>query len=105
MGGTTDNEGRVEVYHNGEWGTVCDDGWDINDAAVVCRQLGYDSALAAHVMATYGAGTGPIHYDNVDCTGAEARLESCSHSGIGVHDCTHDEDAGVACFGKSLHVS
>ena len=97
VGGATDNEGRVEVFHNREWGTVCDDGWDINDANVVCHQLGYSRATSAPVQAFFGAGSGPIHYDNVACTGSEARLANCSRPGSGVHNCVHSEDAGVVC--------
>ena len=97
MGGSTDSEGRVEVYHNGAWGTVCDDGWDIADANVVCRQLGYTGATSARSFAYFGRGSGPIHYDDVACTGSETRLADCSHSGIGSHNCHHSEDAGVVC--------
>ena len=97
VGGSTDNEGRVEVYHNGEWGTVCDDLWDITDANVVCRQLNYSGATSAPGQAFFGAGSGLIHYDNVACTGSEARLADCSHPGIGVENCAHSEDAGVVC--------
>ena len=97
VGGATDNQGRVEVYHNGEWGTVCDDGWSITDANVVCRQLGYIRATSAPGQAFFGQGSGPIHYDDIACTGSEARLADCPHPGIGIENCAHSEDAGVVC--------
>ena len=97
VGGTSDSEGRVEVYHNGAWGTVCDDNWDINDANVVCQQLGYSGATSALGDASFGEGNDPIHYDDVACTGTEARLADCDHNGIGIHNCYHSEDAGVVC--------
>ena len=97
VGGSAANEGRVEVYHRGTWGTVCDDLWSFNDATVVCRQLGYSGAIAARGSAYFGRGTGRIYYDDVRCTGRETRLADCSHRGIGVHNCGHSEDAGVVC--------
>ena len=87
----------MEVYHNGTWGTVCDDGWDITDANVVCRQLGTSGATSAPGQAYFDEGSGPIHYDDVVCNGTEASLFKCSHPGIGVEDCSHGEDAGVVC--------
>ena len=97
VGGDSVSRGRVEVYHSGEWGTVCDDDWDLTDAHVVCRQLGYSGAISAYRHAFFGRGRGPIHYDNVACNGSETCLADCSHLGIGVEDCDHNEDAGVAC--------
>ena len=97
MGGASDSEGRVEVYHNNTWGTVCDDSWDITDANVVCQQLNYSRAISALGDAYFGEGSGPIHYDEVTCNGTETRLADCSHSGIGIHNCGHGEDAGVRC--------
>ncbi|NXH17276.1 DMBT1 protein, partial [Bucco capensis] len=91
--------GRVEVFHNGSWATVCDDGWNMRDATVVCRQLGCGDAVSAKIDAFYGEGTGDILLDNVVCTGDESSLEQCSHRGIGTHDCYHKEDAGVICRG------
>ena len=91
------HSGRVEVFTNGQWGTVCDDSWSSIDARVVCRQLGYTSGTA-HGRAVYGRGTGPIWLDNVNCRGYESSLLNCAHGGIGRHDCSHGEDASVACY-------
>ena len=53
-------EGRVEVYHSGAWGTICHTHWTIDDASVVCRELGYARAVAAPGYAAFGRGTGPV---------------------------------------------
>ena len=104
VGGSGPHEGRVEVYHNGVWGTVCDYNWDLQDAMVVCRQLGYGTAMSAPGRAAFGRGSGPIWYDGVHCSGHEASLTQCGHRGLGVHNCGHSEDAGVICTGKYLPV-
>ena len=87
----------MEVNYNGTWGTVCDDDWDINDARVICRQLGFRDALNAYRRAPYGRGTGPILLDDVICLGNESSIFSCKHDGIENHNCDHSEDAGVRC--------
>ena len=98
--GSSYNEGRVEVYYNGEWGTVCDDGWDDIDAGVVCRQLGFGSLGTAIGLADFGQGSGSIWLDGVSCSGDELTLANCGHLGVNVtRSCAHSEDAGVRCFG------
>uniref|UniRef100_A0A8C6TUH9 SRCR domain-containing protein n=1 Tax=Neogobius melanostomus TaxID=47308 RepID=A0A8C6TUH9_9GOBI len=97
--------GRVEVFHSGQWGTVCDDSWDTKDAEVVCRQVGCGRAVSAPQSAHFGQGSGQIWLDNVNCSGSETYLIGCAHNGLGTHNCGHAEDAGVVCEENSVRLS
>ena len=94
----------MEVYYRGEWGTVCDDSWDINDAKVVCRQLGYKYAIGALQGRFVQDGTGRIWLDDVECNGHEQNLSDCRHGGWGRHNCRHYEDAGVECSSTGIAI-
>ena len=98
--GGTELEGRVEIHHNNEWGTVCDDRFVSDDAEVVCRQLGYTGG-EVHTRAAFGEGTGTIWMDDVQCAGSESRLADCPFGGWGLHNCRHSEDVGVSCGAAS----
>ena len=99
--GTVPSEGRVEMYYDGSWGTVCDDYWVGRNSTVVCRQLGYDGAASYPLdRAHFGPGTGPIWLDDVVCSGDEATLLDCPRRNLGEvgrHNCSHAEDIGVTC--------
>ena len=100
VGGRGPYEGRVEVNY-GQWGTVCQDRFDINDANVVCRELGYPRAIQYYRRAHYGQGNGIIWLDDLSCTGTETSLYNCSHNGVNIHNCRHTQDVGVVCQGKA----
>ena len=82
------------MYYNGQWGRVCADGWNLNNAEIVCRQLGFGPAIAA---AFYEQGSGQVWLDDVNCDGTELAIENCSHNGWGINNCDSEEDAVVEC--------
>ena len=89
----------MEVFHNGEWGTVCHDDFDKTEADVICRMIGFPGAVSAEVEGTFGAGNEnqKILLDDLWCSGYETSIASCSFRRWGSSDCYHDEDAGVVC--------
>ena len=89
-------QGRVEIYHNGVWGTVCDDFFGREEAEVICRQMGASRGFAL-TDCQYGEGTGQILLDDLMCIGSETRLDECEHRGWGTNNCGHQEDASVNC--------
>ncbi|XP_050957119.1 scavenger receptor cysteine-rich type 1 protein M130-like, partial [Labeo rohita] len=96
-GGEGRCSGRLEVYHNAVWGSVCDDQWDISDAQVVCRQLGCGAALRADGNSVFGAGEGVVWMNKVECNGNEIHLWDCPLSLNNHTDCSNKERAGLTC--------
>ncbi len=105
-GGAGENEGRVEVFHAGQWGTVCDDYWDNKDADVACRMAGYDAGSVEDAgqfrRAHFGEGSlSKIWLDNLQCTGDEESLFECRRArslAVGEHNCKPRENVGVRCL-------
>ncbi|XP_003963269.1 uncharacterized protein [Takifugu rubripes] len=91
--------GRVEVVHHDQWGTVCDHGWDLREADVVCLELGCGLAESALRGAVFGPGGGEIWLRHVQCTGHESSLSRCAVVLYSNAYCTHENDAGVKCSG------
>lgn len=92
--------GRVEVLYDRQWGKICSSGWDIEDARVACRQLGYVDAVAALRGSQVPTGYGTIWLNNITCTGQEKNISSCFHGGWGNHYCRGYSDVGVECSNK-----
>ena len=95
--GPTENEGRVEVYHNGKWGRVCGDGWDMNNAVIVCKELGFGQASSIQLSTEQYSGQ--IWLNNLNCDGTELIIAQCSHEGWDNDACIFNY-VGVTCAGK-----
>ena len=96
--GHNSKSGRVEMYINGQWGTVCDDHWNASSSTVVCKQLGLGNTGTFN---NYGAApsSSPIYLDDVRCNGNEPNILACSHLQMSTHNCDHTDDVGVTCSG------
>ncbi|XP_023235685.1 lysyl oxidase homolog 2-like [Centruroides sculpturatus] len=98
VGGHSANEGNVEIYHAGLWGSICDDEWDKTEADIVCRTLGYNGSSRATYNSEFGRARRQIWMDNLYCQGGESSLSLCRFDGWGTHDCARSEAAGVECI-------
>ncbi|XP_060690398.1 antigen WC1.1-like [Hemiscyllium ocellatum] len=103
--GSNNCSGRVEIFFSGTWGTVCDDSWDMHDAAVVCRQLNCGEPVWAVGKTLLDQANGIIWMDEVQCKGSELYLWDCQLSAMGDHDCEHKEDVNVICSGHQKHTT
>jgi deleted-in-malignant-brain-tumors protein 1 len=102
VGGPSSMEGRLQIYHSGAWGEVCDDYFDGAYGAsyygysttTVCQQLGYAGGT---FVSTYDAPGDTFVLDDVNCTGTERRIGDCPHLAWGTENCTSPEGAGFRC--------
>ncbi|XP_063969637.1 atrial natriuretic peptide-converting enzyme-like isoform X2 [Lytechinus pictus] len=102
VGGNGQTSGRVEVFHNNQWGTVCDDYFSEAAARVVCNQLNIKGDVRVYPQASFGEGSGQIWLDDVRCSGTEPSLRQCTTPELGRHNCQHNEDVGVECGLETL---
>ena len=97
----------MEVKHQGEWGTVNNYKWGLEEAAVVCRQLGCGAAVDALQRVHFGPAVGPIWFNAIYCRGTESDITECSYPTVKDYrpeGLSHDQDAGVVCSGKACLV-
>lgn len=97
--------GRVEVFYNGQWGTVCDAGWDLKDASVVCKHMDCGTPITARPGAFFGQGSGPVWLEDVSCFGDEPTVKHCPSKELETSLCSHGQDAGVSCQSKLYNVT
>ncbi|KAM9113667.1 scavenger receptor cysteine-rich domain-containing group B protein-like [Pangshura tecta] len=101
MSGPSPCSGRVEVLINTTWGAVCDAGWGLPEAGVVCKQLGCGTALSAPGVAQFGHGTGDVWLEGVSCSGQESLISECQLSRLGPGLCGRGSEASVVCAGQA----
>lgn len=92
--------GLVKVQHMGHWGYVCPNGFDNNDAGVICREAGYTGGVAFDYSAYRSDLFTAIRWlTNIDCRGSESHLSRCNNVIWGnISDCSSYGDAAVICY-------
>lgn len=103
VNGSSPAEGRVEVFYQGKWGTVCGTNATFDLAIVVCRQLGYRETVALKTNASFGSGSGPVWLEPSCYAGINSTVVDCIHAGWGETDCDHSQDVGVVCSGEPIY--
>ena len=97
--GNGTNDGILEIYHSGRWGTVCDDGWGSEESIVACKQLGSTN----YVFYKHGNSiTHDLWLDDVICNGNESSLLDCRNNGWGSHDCGSSEGLYLNCTASNI---
>lgn len=98
--------GRVAVKINGTWGSVCDNGLNIDVGHVICKQLGYPQAIATPCCNAFGPGTSKFWLTGVKCTGNESSLAECEYKNWGEDLCKEGFDfASVVCAKPNASIS
>ena len=95
VGGRSATEGQLEVFLDGEWGTVCGNSWGLQEATVACREMGFPNATAVNHGMRFRNVTGTIHQYDVNCTGIENGLLSCQRIETVEGECTGTHGEGV----------
>jgi hypothetical protein len=109
FGGNTDS-GRLGIYYDGKWGTLCSHKWTLGEATVACRQLGFDKAFQAMLMPGYVDSEGTAWLSKVRCAGNESTLAECQSTGWNSgNGCAKQDSVGVSCLAEadrsSLHAA
>lgn len=94
-------EGRLQLYHDGLWGEVCDDYWTTSpylkyNPDTACQQMGYKRGTTLPYN-TYPAPSDTFLVDDIRCAGTEKRIDTCPHTSWGVENCWADEAVGLSC--------
>lgn len=100
MDGTSPCDGRVQVLYNNQWGSVCHTNWALEDATVLCQELGCGDATDSPSYS--GSYYGPKWMDYVGCTGKETSVRTCPFTGYGVSSCGDGLYAGAVCKRKII---
>ncbi|XP_031564287.1 neurotrypsin-like [Actinia tenebrosa] len=95
-GGRSANSGRLEVRYHGQWGTVCSAGWEMKDAEVVCRMLGYPG-VQKYKTSDFAPVKGIVWLSTILCKGTEVSIVNCKRLAWGNAGCGHFIDVGVTC--------
>uniref|UniRef100_A0A1X7U110 Deleted in malignant brain tumors 1 protein n=1 Tax=Amphimedon queenslandica TaxID=400682 RepID=A0A1X7U110_AMPQE len=101
-GSNAEYAGRVEICIESIWTSLCDQNWDLRDAQVACRELGYSPYGAMPTYGCYTEGQLSFGITSINCTGSENALLNCSHSNPVLYNCRSHSDAGL--YVKNINI-